>query len=84
MLSRSLILSPSARKLLLRSFSTSTICYRDSARLCMAVQQPPWSLPTQKAPDPVLKVYNSLTRTKVGARSTRHHQAGKSSEARLS
>ncbi|KAI0745279.1 cysteinyl-tRNA synthetase [Earliella scabrosa] len=65
MLSRSLILSPSARKPLLRSFYTSTICYRDSAWLCMAVQQPPWSLPTQKAPDPVLKVYNSLTRTKT-------------------
>ncbi|EJF65018.1 cysteinyl-tRNA synthetase [Dichomitus squalens LYAD-421 SS1] len=31
----------------------------------MAVQQPPWSLPTQRAPEPVLKVYNSLTRTKT-------------------
>ncbi|KAI1795517.1 cysteinyl-tRNA synthetase [Ganoderma leucocontextum] len=31
----------------------------------MAVQQPPWSLPTQKDPEPVLKVYNSLTRTKT-------------------
>ncbi|KAH9858884.1 tRNA synthetases class I (C) catalytic domain-containing protein [Lenzites betulinus] len=31
----------------------------------MAVQQPPWSLPTQKSPEPTLKVYNSLTRTKT-------------------
>ncbi|KAI0633558.1 tRNA synthetases class I (C) catalytic domain-containing protein [Trametes polyzona] len=31
----------------------------------MAVQQPPWSLPTQKAPEPTLKIYNSLTRTKT-------------------
>ncbi|KAH9929551.1 tRNA synthetases class I (C) catalytic domain-containing protein [Epithele typhae] len=31
----------------------------------MAVQQPPWSLPTQKASEPVLKLYNSLTRTKT-------------------
>ncbi|KAI0743951.1 tRNA synthetases class I (C) catalytic domain-containing protein [Daedaleopsis nitida] len=31
----------------------------------MAVQQPPWSLPTQKDTEPVLKVYNSLTRTKT-------------------
>ncbi|KAI9067364.1 hypothetical protein FKP32DRAFT_1683968 [Trametes sanguinea] len=31
----------------------------------MAVQQPPWSLPSQKSPEPTLKIYNSLTRTKT-------------------
>ncbi|KAL7281481.1 hypothetical protein ACG7TL_004796 [Trametes sanguinea] len=31
----------------------------------MAVQQPPWTLPSQKSPEPTLKIYNSLTRTKT-------------------
>ncbi|RDX40694.1 cysteinyl-tRNA synthetase [Lentinus brumalis] len=31
----------------------------------MAAQQQPWSPPAQKAPEPVLKLYNSLTRTKT-------------------
>ncbi|OBZ70919.1 Cysteine--tRNA ligase, cytoplasmic [Grifola frondosa] len=31
----------------------------------MAVHQPPWTLPTRKAEEPVLRVYNSLTRTKT-------------------
>ena len=31
----------------------------------MAAQQPAWKLPERKAEEPVLKVYNSLTRTKV-------------------
>ncbi len=31
----------------------------------MSIQQPPWSLPTTLSPEPSLKVYNSLTRTKV-------------------
>ena len=36
-----------------------------SAIPTMAVQQPAWTLPTRKTDEPVLKVYNSLTRTKV-------------------
>ncbi|KAG6920156.1 hypothetical protein DXG01_004922 [Tephrocybe rancida] len=31
----------------------------------MSVQQPAWSIPERIAPEPVLKVYNSLTRTKT-------------------
>ena len=31
----------------------------------MSVQQPPWSLPEKQTEEPVLRVYNSLTRTKV-------------------
>ncbi|KZT10897.1 uncharacterized protein LAESUDRAFT_721290 [Laetiporus sulphureus 93-53] len=31
----------------------------------MAVQQPQWSLPARKCEEPILKVYNSLTRTKT-------------------
>lgn len=31
----------------------------------MAIQQPKWALPQRQAEEPVLKVYNSLTRTKV-------------------
>ncbi|KAF8349126.1 tRNA synthetases class I (C) catalytic domain-containing protein [Amanita rubescens] len=31
----------------------------------MSIQQPPWSLPTPLSPEPSLKVYNSLTRTKT-------------------
>ena len=66
LLSRSLLLS--SRHLPARSLSASALRHHHLPRSCMAVQQPPWSLPTQKAPEPVLKVYNSLTRTKVGLR----------------
>ncbi|KAJ3563550.1 hypothetical protein NP233_g8870 [Leucocoprinus birnbaumii] len=31
----------------------------------MAVQQPPWTLPKQQLEEPILKVFNSLTRTKT-------------------
>ncbi|KAK7473215.1 cysteinyl-tRNA synthetase [Stygiomarasmius scandens] len=31
----------------------------------MSMQQPNWSVPVSQQPDPVLKVYNSLTRSKV-------------------
>lgn len=31
----------------------------------MAVQQPEWRVPTQQGEEPVLKVYNSLTRSKA-------------------
>ncbi|EGO25879.1 hypothetical protein SERLADRAFT_437591 [Serpula lacrymans var. lacrymans S7.9] len=31
----------------------------------MSVQQPPWSLPSRKTDEPVLKLYNSLTKTKT-------------------
>ncbi|KAF8893454.1 tRNA synthetases class I (C) catalytic domain-containing protein [Infundibulicybe gibba] len=32
---------------------------------CMAVQQPPWTIPIRQVDEPVLKIYNSLTRTKT-------------------
>jgi cysteinyl-tRNA synthetase len=32
----------------------------------MSVQQPPWSPPKRQAEEQVLRVYNSLTKTKVG------------------
>ncbi|KAJ8482254.1 hypothetical protein ONZ45_g15017 [Pleurotus djamor] len=35
----------------------------------MSAQQPPWHLPDSQRPDPVLKVYNSLTRTKASSSS---------------
>ncbi|KAG6900716.1 hypothetical protein C0993_003742 [Termitomyces sp. T159_Od127] len=31
----------------------------------MSVQQPPWKIPERTTPEPVLKIYNSLTRTKT-------------------
>lgn len=31
----------------------------------MSVQQPAWNLPENQAAEPVLKIYNSLTRSKV-------------------
>ena len=68
MLARSLFLRPSARTLYIRYYSPSALRSRDLAHSCMAVQQQSWSLPTQKVAEPVLKVYNSLTRTKVGRR----------------
>ena len=34
----------------------------------MSVQQPAWAVPTPDKPEPVLKVYNSLTKSKVSAR----------------
>lgn len=33
----------------------------------MSVQQPAWKLPERQADEPVLRIYNSLTRTKVSA-----------------
>lgn len=48
----------------LRCISVNTVQKFSS----MAVQQPTWSLPVAERPEPVLKVYNSLTRTKVSAR----------------
>jgi hypothetical protein len=36
-----------------------------SVARAMSVQQPPWSVPIQQSEAPVLKVYNSLTKTKV-------------------
>lgn len=50
---------------LARTYSATS--YRFTERRKMAVQQPEWRLPAQKADEPVLKVYNSLTRTKVHA-----------------
>lgn len=44
------------------------LCTPAAAPHSMSVAQPPWSPPVRTAPEPVLKVYNSLTRTKVGAR----------------
>ena len=58
-----LSLRPSARSL--RSSATHFLCRRHIATSTMAVQQPPWTLPVQKSPEPVLNLYNSLTRTKV-------------------
>ena len=31
----------------------------------MSVQQPPWSIPKKQVEEPVLRIYNSLTKTKV-------------------
>lgn len=31
----------------------------------MSVQQPPWSIPEKQVEEPVLRIYNSLTKTKV-------------------
>lgn len=58
--------------LLRRPSSASSVLY--SATLAsrsirsytsMAVQQPPWSLPKRKEDEPVLKIYNSLTKSKT-------------------
>ena len=35
----------------------------------MSVQQPPWKLPERETAEPVLKIYNSLTKTKVSHKS---------------
>ncbi|PIL36043.1 hypothetical protein GSI_01703 [Ganoderma sinense ZZ0214-1] len=65
MLLRSPILLLSSRHLSARSPSLSALRYHHLSPSRMAAQQPPWSLPTQRDPEPVLKVYNSLTRTKI-------------------
>jgi len=31
----------------------------------MSIQQPPWSIPEKQVEEPVLRIYNSLTKTKV-------------------
>lgn len=50
----------------------STHCLRRSVsqaeyKTRMSVQQPPWKLLERKVDEPVLKIYNSLTRTKVSS-----------------
>jgi len=44
-----------------------TSVYQSDPKSRMSVQQPPWNLPERQADEPVLKIYNSLTRTKVSA-----------------
>jgi hypothetical protein len=44
---------------------TSIAAKNIERRTVMANQQPPWTLPTRQTEEPVLKVYNSLTRSKV-------------------
>ncbi|RDB25114.1 Cysteine--tRNA ligase [Hypsizygus marmoreus] len=46
-----------------RSYTTALGGTEKKAR--MSVQQPAWNLPERQATDPVLKIYNSLTRTKT-------------------
>ncbi|KAM5530533.1 hypothetical protein V8D89_015810 [Ganoderma adspersum] len=65
MLSRSPIFFLSSRHLSARSLSLSALRHHHLSGSRMAAQQPPWSIPTHKDPEPVLKVYNSLTRTKT-------------------
>lgn len=36
-----------------------------ASRAKAPVTQPPWQVPTRDSPEPMLKVYNSLTKTKV-------------------
>lgn len=42
-----------------------TVALKTEHKVTMSVQQPPWKLPERQTDDPVLKIYNSLTRTKV-------------------
>ncbi|KAG6827339.1 hypothetical protein H0H92_012160 [Tricholoma furcatifolium] len=46
-----------------RSFTAAARRQEDKFR--MSVQQPAWNIPERIAPEPVLKIYNSLTRTKT-------------------
>ncbi|KAI0663331.1 tRNA synthetases class I (C) catalytic domain-containing protein [Cubamyces menziesii] len=48
-----------------RPLSVYSSCCKTLGNNSMAVQQPPWSLPSRKAQEPTLKIYNSLTRTKT-------------------
>lgn len=61
-----------AVSLLRRSSPASSVLYSTNRFLratrlntTMAVQQPPWYLPKCKEDEPILKVYNSLTKSKV-------------------
>lgn len=51
----------------------------------MAAQQPPWAPPIPKAQTPVLKVYNSLTKSKVrivaGSQMDGHHMISSSRQS---
>lgn len=58
---RSALLAPRLTRFSVRF--CATFSHPKGAR--MAVQQPVWKLPERRAEEPVLKVYNSLTRTKV-------------------
>jgi len=49
----------------LRKFPQDLRVYTTIRLSSMVVQQPPWPLPKQFPEEPTLKVYNSLTRTKV-------------------
>lgn len=48
-----------------RNFTRSIHHQNLSDRLTMSVKQPPWSSPSKATEEPVLRVYNSLTKTKV-------------------
>lgn len=63
-LSGSRLAAHSATRCLQRSY-ISEVKAEHKAR--MSIQQPPWKLPERQTDDPVLKIYNSLTRTKVSA-----------------
>ncbi|KAF8236043.1 hypothetical protein L208DRAFT_1391482 [Tricholoma matsutake] len=70
-LSGSRLAAHSATRCLQRSY-ISEVKAEHKAR--MSIQQPPWKLPERQTDDPVLKIYNSLTRTKTEfiPRSGRH------------
>jgi len=67
--------SPDARHMLLTRIKPQTFLrlrnYSSSVgeklvgTLSMSVQQPPWTIPVKEHQESVLKIYNSLTRTKV-------------------
>lgn len=61
-LRRGLVLRPSPKSHLISAFAAP---HHTRSCTSMAIQQPKWALPQRQAEEPVLKVYNSLTRTKT-------------------
>ena len=56
---------PVCSRIIFQRYYTSGTKKNIDKRIVMANQQPPWTLPARQAEEPVLKVYNSLTRSKV-------------------
>jgi hypothetical protein len=54
-----------ATRYLHKTIRPSSITQKNRNSSSMSVQQPPWSIPEKQVEEPVLRIYNSLTKTKV-------------------
>ena len=56
---------PFTTRYLHKRIRPSFVAQSNRRLLSMSVQQPPWSIPEKQVEEPVLRIYNSLTKSKV-------------------